>query len=35
MDGHALSLLPALHGGDIAVQMGGNLFPGIETVVWQ
>jgi hypothetical protein len=28
----ALALLPALHGADLAAQVSGDLFPGIEAV---
>ena len=33
MDGQTFLLLPALHGGDIAFQIRGDLFPGVESIV--
>ena len=33
MDGHALALLPALDGGHVAVKIGGDLLPGVQTIL--
>jgi hypothetical protein len=31
VDGEPIPLLPALHGADVALEIGGDLLPGLKT----